>query len=64
MVAKARKTKKRSRNTLIVDSPAKLARLKKMVGNKSNAVTFYLIYAEWCGACHKFRKNILGPFVE
>jgi hypothetical protein len=57
----ARKTQRRSKNTLIVDTPAKLARLKKMVGNGKNTVSFYLIYAEWCGACHTFRKNIWDP---
>ena len=51
-----------SSNTLIVDSLSKIPGMNKLVGSKkSNVVTFYLIYADWCGACHKFRKNIWDP---
>ena len=28
---------------------------------KSGSVTFVLVYADWCGACTRFKKNIWNP---
>jgi thiol-disulfide isomerase/thioredoxin len=31
---------------------------------KNGKVTIVLIYADWCGACHRFRKNVWGPMCK
>jgi thiol-disulfide isomerase/thioredoxin len=55
-------TRKRAKNTLDVDSAAKLGMMKALMGKgKSGVVSYVLVYAPWCGACRKFRKNIWDP---
>jgi thiol-disulfide isomerase/thioredoxin len=55
-------TRKRGKNTLDVDSPAKLRMMKALMGTGRNGVVSYvLVYAPWCGACRKFRQNIWDP---
>jgi thiol-disulfide isomerase/thioredoxin len=45
-----------------VDSESKIRDLESMLGNGN--ITFVLIFAEWCGACHKFMKNVWGPMCK
>jgi thiol-disulfide isomerase/thioredoxin len=69
MVAKAAKTAKGKRKTakksvkspqiLTVDNLKKVPSLEKVL--KSGKITVVLVFAEWCGACHRFRKNIWNP---
>ena len=55
-------TRKRAKNTLDVDSPTKLRMMKALMGTgRSGVVSYVLVYAPWCGACRKFRKNIWDP---
>jgi hypothetical protein len=69
-MAKVTKTQKKGRVTktqkkgkvLKVDSADKVPALEKMLGNGS--ITFVLIYADWCGACTRFKKNIWNPMCE
>jgi hypothetical protein len=60
-MARATKTQKK-RKVLKVDSADKIPALEKMLGNGS--ITFVLIYADWCGACTRFKKNIWNPMCE
>jgi hypothetical protein len=55
-------TRKRAKNTLDVNSPAKIRMMEALMGKgKSGVVSYVLVYAPWCGACRKFRKNIWDP---
>lgn len=55
-------TRKRAKNTLDVDSSTKLGMMQALMGKgKSGIVSYVLVYAPWCGACRKFRKNIWDP---
>ena len=55
-------TRKRAKNTLDVNSPAKLRMMEALMGKgKSGVVSYVLVYAPWCGACRKFRQNIWDP---
>jgi len=61
-----RHTKKAARSTkkkvVHVDSESKIRELEGMLGNGN--ITFVLIFAEWCGACQKFMKNVWGPMCK
>ena len=62
-MARTRKTKAKSRGKVLkVDSADKIATMEGMLGKGS--ITFVLIYADWCGACKKFKKNIWNPMCE
>ena len=42
---------------------------KKMIGNFENLLgrgplTLVLIYADWCGACHRFRDEVWSPLTQ
>ena len=44
-------------------------RSKKMIGNFENLLgrgplTLVLIYADWCGACHRFRDEVWSPLTQ
>jgi len=52
-------TRKRKSKVLKVDSEKKIAQMEKMLG--SGSVTIVLIYADWCGACKRFMKNVWNP---
>lgn len=55
-------TRKRAKNTLDVDTSAKLGMMKALMGKgRAGVVSYVLVYAPWCGACRKFRKNIWDP---
>jgi len=61
-----RHTKKAARSSnkkvVHVDSDSKIHELEGMLGNGN--ITFVLIFAEWCGACQKFMKNVWGPMCK
>jgi hypothetical protein len=48
--------------TLNVDTLSKIPSLEKAL--KSGRINIILVFAEWCGACHKFRKNIWNPMLR
>jgi len=60
-MARTRKTKAKGK-VLKVDSADKIDAMESIVGKGS--ITFVLIYADWCGACTKFKKNIWNPMCE
>ena len=43
----------------MVDSADKISAFEKILGK--GKVTFVLIYADWCGACTKFKRDIWNP---
>jgi len=59
--AKTRKAKK-AEGVLMVDSIKKIPALERAL--KSGKINIVLVFAEWCGACHKFRKNIWEPMLK
>jgi hypothetical protein len=55
-------TRKKKSKVLKVDSEKKIAQMEKMLGMLGNgSVTIVLIYADWCGACKRFMKNVWNP---
>jgi hypothetical protein len=60
-MAKTRKAKSKGK-VLKVDSADKIAEMESLLGKGS--ITFVLIYADWCGACTKFKKNIWNPMCQ
>jgi len=60
--AKAAKGKAKAGKVLKVDSADKIAAMEALLGKGS--ITFVLIYADWCGACTRFKKNIWNPMCE
>ena len=47
---------------LNVDNVSKIPSLEKAL--KSGRINIILVFAEWCGACHRFRKNIWNPMLK
>ena len=43
----------------MVDSVSKIPALEKML--KSGGLTIVLVYADWCGACSRFKQSVWGP---
>ena len=64
MVKAAKATRKQSKKgpTLIVDSLSKVPELEKIL--KEGKITIVLVYADWCGACTKFKKDLWGPMCK
>jgi hypothetical protein len=60
-MARTRKVGKKGK-VLKVDSVDKISSMEKMLGKGS--ITFVLVYADWCGACTRFKKNIWNPMCE
>jgi thiol-disulfide isomerase/thioredoxin len=56
------KTKAKAKNTLMVDSKTGIPELEKLLS--SGNITIVLVYAEWCGACHKFRNGVWDPMLK
>jgi len=52
-------SKKAKQKVLRVDSEKKVPMFNSLI--KSGSVTFVLVYADWCGACTRFKKNIWNP---
>ena len=56
----SKKAKKgKVQKVLKVDSEKKVPMFNSLI--KSGSVTFVLVYADWCGACTRFKKNIWNP---
>lgn len=53
---------RKSSSVLKVDSPSKIPDLEKLI--KQGKVTFVLVYADWCGHCTKFKKDIWEPMCK
>ena len=51
--------KVKASKVLKVDSEKKVPMFNSLI--KSGSVTFVLVYADWCGACTRFKKNIWNP---
>jgi len=49
----------KQKKVLHVDSEKKVPMFNSLI--KSGSVTFVLVYADWCGACTRFKKNIWNP---
>ena len=45
-----------------MDAPSKIEHLERML--KNGKLTIVLIYADWCGACTRFKKSIWGPMSQ
>lgn len=61
-VKKAKKTRKSSSKVLKVDSLSKIPQLESIL--KDGKVTIVLVFADWCGHCHKFQKDIWEPMCK
>lgn len=59
---KAKKTRKASSKVLKVDSLSKIPQLESIL--KEGKVTIVLVFADWCGHCHKFQKDIWEPMCK
>ena len=57
-----RRTKNQKGRVLKVDAPSKIGLVEKML--KNGKLTIVLIYADWCGACTRFKKSIWGPMSQ
>lgn len=56
------KSRTTDKNVLMVDSLQKIPALEKVL--KSGKINIVLVFAEWCEACHRFRKNIWDPMCK
>jgi thiol-disulfide isomerase/thioredoxin len=56
---KAKAKAKAKAKVLKVDAVHKIKDAEKLL--KNGSISVVLIYAEWCGACHRFMKNIWNP---
>ena len=54
--------KAKQQKVLKVDSKKKVPMFNSLI--KSGSVTFVLVYADWCGACTRFKKNIWNPMCQ
>lgn len=67
-VKSQRKTKKNknpsnaSKKVEEIDSISKIPALENML--KNGKLTVVLVFADWCGACHRFRENIWNPMCK
>ncbi len=53
---------KKKSSVLKVDMESKIPELEKIL--KNGKVTIVLVFADWCGHCHKFQKDIWNPMCE
>jgi thiol-disulfide isomerase/thioredoxin len=56
---KSKGAKRSAGSKLIVDKLSKVDSLKSIL--KNGKITFVLVFADWCGHCHKFQKDIWNP---
>ena len=59
-----RKNRKQTRSNRVMDVRSKSAiqGFEKLLGK--GPLTLVLIYADWCGACHKFRDEVWSPLTN
>ena len=60
MPSKTRKVK--GSKVLKVDAKHKIPKFEQQI--KAGTINFVLVYAEWCGACHRFMDNIWNPMCK
>lgn len=60
--AKGKAKGKSKANTLVVESSANIGEFEELL--QSGKITIVLVFADWCGACHKFRENIWNPMLQ
>jgi hypothetical protein len=60
MPSKTRKLK--GTKVLKVDAKHKIPKFEEQI--KAGTINFVLVYAEWCGACHRFMDNIWNPMCK
>jgi hypothetical protein len=60
MPSKTRKLK--GTKVLKVDAKHKIPKFEASI--KAGTINFVLVYAEWCGACHRFMDNIWNPMCK
>jgi hypothetical protein len=60
MPSKTRKLK--GSKVLKVDAKHKIPKFEQQI--KAGTINFVLVYAEWCGACHRFMDNIWNPMCK
>lgn len=53
------KGSRKRRSVLKVDMASKIGSLERLLHN--GRLTVVLIYADWCGACTRFKRDIWGP---
>ncbi len=53
---------KKKSSVLKVDMASKIPELEKIL--KNGKVTIVLVFADWCGHCHNFQKDIWNPMCE
>jgi len=53
------KSKGKGKKVLEVDSASKIPALEKILS--AGKITIVLVFADWCGACTRFRKDIWNP---
>ena len=53
---------KSTKSILRVKSASDIKKMERSLGN--GTINFVLIYADWCGACHRFKKNIWNPMCK
>ena len=62
-MAKTRKLgAKSSVKVLKVDAKHKIPEFEQQI--KAGTINFVLVYADWCGACHRFMDNIWNPMCK
>jgi len=60
-MAKTRKVKA-GKKVLKVDAKHKIPQFEAQIN--SGTINFVLVYADWCGACHRFMDNIWNPMCK
>jgi hypothetical protein len=60
-MAKTRKVKAGAK-VLKVDAKHKIPEFEAQI--KAGTINFVLVYADWCGACHRFMDNIWNPMCK
>lgn len=60
-MAKTRKVGAKSK-VLKVDAKHKIPEFEAQI--KAGTINFVLVYADWCGACHRFMDNIWNPMCK
>jgi len=56
------RTTRKVKKVLNVDSKNKIPKFELEL--KNSTINFVLVYADWCGACHRFKKNIWNPMCK